>query len=30
MFSRAMLPVVRRMFTGGETLPLPPVAVPVG
>jgi len=30
MFSRAMLPVVRRMFAGGETLPLPPVAVPVG
>jgi 2-polyprenyl-6-methoxyphenol hydroxylase-like FAD-dependent oxidoreductase len=29
MFSRAMLPLVRRMFSGGETLPLPAIAVPV-
>ncbi|GAA5201444.1 FAD-dependent monooxygenase [Microbacterium jejuense] len=29
LFSRAALPLVRRMFAGGETLPLPEVAVPV-
>lgn len=29
MFSRAMLPLVRRMFAGGTSLPLPDVVVPV-
>ncbi|WP_224751528.1 FAD-dependent monooxygenase [Microbacterium helvum] len=29
MFSRAALPLVRRMFSGGTSLPLPEVAVPV-
>ncbi len=28
MFSRVMLPLVRRMFAGGTSLPLPEVAVP--